>query len=35
VLATLRAGVQPISADPVWAEYIETLAGLAGTSAKR
>ncbi len=33
VLATLRAGVHPISADPVWAEYIETLARLAGASA--
>lgn len=33
VLSTLRAGVHPISADPVWAEYIQTLAGLAGTPA--
>ena len=30
VLETLKAGVHPISPDPIWESYVATLAGLAG-----
>ncbi len=33
VLARLRAGVHPISADPIWDRYLTTLAELSGTAA--